>query len=52
MSTGVILARLNMKLQKEIDELKVALNDAINRPMGVVPDSAMKFYCGKTGKVK
>ena len=24
--------------------LRIALHDAINRPMGVVPDSAVEFY--------
>lgn len=31
-------------LQLEISELTTALHDAIRRPMGVVPDSALKFY--------
>ncbi len=31
-------------LLAEIVALQVALHDAINRPMGVVPDSALEFY--------
>ena len=31
-------------LQLEISELTTALHDAIRRPMGVIPDSALKFY--------
>ena len=30
-------------LRAENDELRTALNEAIRRPMGVVPDSAVKF---------
>jgi len=29
---------------EEADRLRIALHDAINRPMGVVPDSAVEFY--------
>jgi len=28
----------------EIRQLKIAVNEAINRPKGVVPDSALPFY--------
>jgi hypothetical protein len=31
-------------LKAKIHRLKVALDDAISRPMGVVPDSAIEFY--------
>ena len=31
-------------LEWERDKLLIALHDAINRPMGTVPDSAMEFY--------
>lgn len=32
------------RLRAENEALKVALHDAINRPMGVVPESAEQFY--------
>jgi hypothetical protein len=32
------------RLRAENDRLKTALHDAINRPMGVVPESAEPFY--------
>jgi len=32
------------RLIRENEELKQALHDAILRPMGVVPESAEKFY--------
>lgn len=31
-------------MREEEQQLKQALHDAIRRPMGVVPDSALKFY--------
>ena len=31
-------------LEWERDKLLIALHDAIQRPMGVVPDSALEFY--------
>lgn len=36
----------------EIEQLKVALSDAINSPKGVVPDSAEPFYDGQLGRVR
>jgi hypothetical protein len=35
----------------ESERLRIALNDAINSPKGVVPDSAVEFYDYKSGKV-
>ena len=32
------------RLDKENKELRTALHHTINRPLGVVPDSALKFY--------
>jgi len=32
------------KLEKENFKLRSALHDAITKPMGVVPDSAIEFY--------
>ena len=32
--------------REENQRLRTALHDAINRPMGVVPDSAVEFYKG------
>ena len=32
------------KLECKCDKLTRALHDAINKPMGVVPNSAMEFY--------
>jgi dephospho-CoA kinase len=36
--------RLLAEMQLEINELVTALHDTICRPMGVVPDSALRFY--------
>ena len=33
-----------IRLEAENARLRTALHDAINRPMGVVPDSAVEFY--------
>lgn len=47
--------RTRLELQKvcsERDELRIALNDAIHSPMGVVPVSAHPFYDWEAGKVK
>ena len=38
------LNKLIGALQLEISKLTTALHDAIRRPMGVVPDSALRFY--------
>jgi hypothetical protein len=35
------------ELRGMIARLKIALKDAINRPMGVVPESAEEFYTSK-----
>ena len=35
-----------------IRRLRLALGDAIRRPMGVVPDSAGEFYDDRNGRVK
>jgi len=35
----------NAAIQVKFNELLIALHDAIERPKGVVPDSADKFYC-------
>ena len=32
------------KLLQKAQRLEIALHDAINRPIGVVPDSAVEFY--------
>ena len=41
------------RLREENARLRTAIHDAINRPMGVVPDSAVEFYnIKKGGKVK
>ena len=32
------------KLLQKVQRLEIALHDAINRPMGVVPDIAVEFY--------
>lgn len=39
------------KIYNENKLLRIALSDAIKSPMGVVPDSALGFYCGRTGEV-
>ena len=36
----------------QIGRLRVSLNDAINSPKGVVPDSAAEFYDGREGRVR
>ena len=38
------LREYNHGLAEENGELRIALQHAINRPKGVVPDSALKFY--------
>lgn len=38
-------------LREENERLREALNDAINAPKGVVPNSADPFYNGRTGKI-
>ena len=43
---GLPLANAAPKTNK-IGRLLTALHDAINRPMGVVPDSAVEFYDAK-----
>jgi hypothetical protein len=40
------------KSSESIDRLRRALNDAINSPKGVVPDSALEFWDGHAGRVK
>ncbi len=42
----------NAMIQVRFNDLLIALHDAINRPMGVVPDSADKFYCHEYYKNK
>ena len=37
---------------EEVKRLKIALQDTIQRPMGVVPDSAGEFYDDYNGRVK
>ena len=37
-----------MDTVEELNRLLIALHDAIRRPMGVVPDSAAKFYQANT----
>jgi hypothetical protein len=32
------------KVKEECERLKIALHDAIKKPMGVVPESAEEFY--------
>ena len=38
------------QLMQENARLRTALHDAINRPMGVVPDSAVEFYDQDKGR--
>lgn len=42
----------NADLEAENKGLRIALNDAIRRPLGVVPDSASEFYDGQAGQIK
>ena len=39
------------RLETEKKRLLIALHDAIKRPMGVVPDSALEFYDANKEKV-
>ena len=43
---GLVLAGSSPRANK-FSRLMTALHDAINRPMGVVPDSAVEFYDAK-----
>ena len=38
------------KMGAENARIRIALHDAINRPMGVVPDSAVEFYDQDKGR--
>ena len=40
----------NAVLQCKINELLIALHDAIDSPKGTIPDSADKFYCHEKTK--
>jgi len=47
----------NTIVQTRINDLLIALHDAINSPKGVVPKSANEFYCqeyyiGKLGEME
>ncbi len=46
---GLLLTNMKPRDNK-INRLLTALHDAISRPMGVVPDSAMEFYDAKRVK--
>ena len=48
---GLLLANMAPKANK-IARLLTALHDAIDRPMGVVPDSALVFYDAKRTGMK
>jgi hypothetical protein len=48
---GLLLANSNPKTNR-IERLLTALHDAIRRPMGVVPDSAVEFYDAKRADMK
>lgn len=43
-ATNKALVRIIQETERENARLRTALHDAINRPMGVVPDSAVEFY--------
>lgn len=43
-ATNKELVRIIQESERENARLRIALHDAINRPMGVVPDSAVEFY--------
>ena len=40
------------EMQGHVKALEHALEDAINSPKGVVPDSAVSFWDGKRGRVR
>lgn len=40
------------EMQGHVKKLEHALEDAINSPKGVVPDSADQFWDGKRGRVR
>ena len=40
------------ELRRENEKLRTALNDAINSPKGVVPNSAGQFYDGRVGRIQ
>lgn len=43
-ATNKELVRIIQESERENARIRIALHDAINRPMGVVPDSAVEFY--------
>ena len=47
----VAAARRVEALEAENERLREGLDDAINQPMGVVPDSALPFWDGRAGCV-
>ena len=38
------ISLLAVELERQNTKLRIALNEAIRRPLGVVPDSAFEFY--------
>ncbi len=40
------------QMQEHVKGLEHALEDAINSPKGVVPDSAVEFWDGQRGRVR
>jgi len=38
------ISLLAVELERQNNKMRIAINEAIRRPLGVVPDSAFEFY--------